>query len=92
MVEDHFRYHQFYANTLLALLAGYPVARAALPSDWPSSGLDIGFTLLCVVLFACSRDALLRYYTRTTRLLETSQLDVRHSRARAPRQRTRRGR
>ena len=29
LVEDHFRYHQFYANTLLALLVGYPAWRGS---------------------------------------------------------------
>jgi uncharacterized membrane protein YciS (DUF1049 family) len=54
-VEQNYRYHQFYANTLIAVL-------------WV--GTDIGVILLCAGLFAGSRDALMKFRTRTSQLVK----------------------
>jgi hypothetical protein len=69
LVQNHFRYYEFCGNTLIALLWAYGVNRAigALSSLGP--GTDLGMIVLCLVLFTASRDALAKYYIRTSRIL-----------------------
>jgi hypothetical protein len=69
LVESHYRYYQFYANTLVAAAWAYAVHRWA--GDLPVLGVgsDLGVLLLCGVLFAGSRDALSKYRDRTRQLL-----------------------
>ena len=69
IVEAHYRYYQFYGNTLVAIVAAYGLNR--MEGTWRllGTGTDIGILLLCVVLFAGSRDALRKYYSRTGRLI-----------------------
>lgn len=64
-VQHHYRYYQFYANTLIAVIWTYAVNRIAgtLPLAGPAT--DLGIVILCFVLFAGSRDALAKYYDRT---------------------------
>jgi len=70
LVEDHFRYYQFYGNTLLAGLLAYPMWRSHTDlSEWPLAPTDTAFVTIEVVLFLASRDALKRYYGRVSRLL-----------------------
>ena len=70
LVEFHYRYYQFFANMLIALAFGYVAFRAApAGSDAPSTAADIGFGVVCVVLFVTSRDALQKYYCRAGELL-----------------------
>lgn len=67
--EQHYRYYQFYGNTLVAL------CMAAVVRGWlvVRSGADAFQLLLLVVtallLFAGSRDTLGKYYRRITELL-----------------------
>lgn len=70
LVEDHFRYHQFYANTALALLIGHPLWRhhSGL-TGLPGWAIDALAACVVLVLLLASRDALGRYYARTNRLL-----------------------
>ncbi|MBW3596957.1 MAG: hypothetical protein KY475_06745 [Planctomycetes bacterium] len=70
IVQDHYRYYQFYANMLVAVVFLFVARLATLPETaamplW----MVTGFVLLETVLVAGSRDALRRYYTRGTRLL-----------------------
>lgn len=87
LVENHYRYYQFYANMLVALGLAYPTwclsAGGSLfqPTDW-------GFLLVEGVFFAASRDALGRYYRRSAILLGTRERRVSHDQ----RTRQRRGR
>lgn len=70
MVQYHFRYYEFYANTLLVLLfvavAPHPffgwLAVKPLPTLLCASAISI-------VLFCASRDALQKYYARVSVLL-----------------------
>ncbi len=76
LVEIHYRYYQFYANSLVALLFLYGARRAAFGVF--SSGLgwtDLGFALLAGIFFAGSRDTLRKYYTRVAKLLGTAPAD-----------------
>jgi hypothetical protein len=72
LVENHYRYYQFYANSVVAGGMSYATyssssnANLCQPS-WPA----LGFILLELVLLAGSRDALRKYYLRVERLLET---------------------
>ena len=69
IVEAHYRYYQFYANTLVAVLWAYGMNRIDGTLPLLGTGTDLGVLLLCIVLFAGSRDALSKYYTRTGRLV-----------------------
>jgi hypothetical protein len=69
LVENHYRYYQFVANTLVALLWTYSIARWLNLSPLLSIWTDVGVLGLCAALFAASRDALTKYYTRTARLI-----------------------
>jgi hypothetical protein len=68
--DSHFRYHQFYGNTLVALCFALVVRRSEvlhlLGATWWS---EIGVAVTAAVLFAGSRDALGKYYSRGTSLL-----------------------
>ena len=70
LVENHYRYYQFYANSLVAGAMAYAAhfARHSInlcQPSWPT----LGFILLELVLLAGSRDALRKYYMRVERLL-----------------------
>lgn len=67
LIELHYRYYQFYGNTLVTLLFSYATfrmsSRAAL--GW----VELGVIFLSGVFFAASRDALSKYHRRSQRLL-----------------------
>ena len=69
LVEVHYRYYQFYANTLVAILWAYGINRLLRTSPPLGIGTDLAALILSFVLFVGSRDALTKYYSRTSRLL-----------------------
>jgi hypothetical protein len=69
LVEFHYRYYQFYANTLIAVLWTYSLNRWFATSSLLGPATDVGVLVLCLVLFFGSRDALAKYYSRTARLI-----------------------
>jgi hypothetical protein len=69
LVENHYRYYQFVGNTLVAVLLAYSINRWIGTSALWGMSTDIGILILCAALFAGSRDALSKYYTRTSRLI-----------------------
>ena len=69
LVEHHYRYYHFYANGLMAILWAYLVNRILATSPLLGPGTDLGVLVLCAVLFVGSRDALLKYYARTGKLV-----------------------
>lgn len=69
VVEGTYRYYQFNANLLIAVLFAYPVNRILQTSPFLGLGTDLGMLILCAILFAASRDALAKYYVRSGRLL-----------------------
>jgi hypothetical protein len=69
LVQNHFRYYEFCGNTLLALLWAYGVNRVLGKLPFLSFGTDVAVFIVLLVLFAASRDALAKYYTRTGRLV-----------------------
>lgn len=70
LVENHYRYYQFYANMFIAVAVTY---RARLLAEglpiWQDGWTAIGFIVLETVFFAGSRDTLVKYYARAERLL-----------------------
>ena len=91
LVENHYRYYQFYANTLVALALAYPT--------WRLHGragvfqvTDLGFVAAEGVFLAASRDALRNYYRRSAILLGTRERQVNHDeRSRRRRRRSQHG-
>ncbi len=70
LVENHYRFYQFYANMFIAAAFTYRMYLvAAGRSPFAELGETLAFLLLEVILFAGSRDALAKYYARTGRLL-----------------------
>jgi hypothetical protein len=69
LVDGHYRYYQFYANTLMAVLWAYPIHRFFGTSQFLSLGTDLGALILCAVLFAGARDTLANYYLRAGQLI-----------------------
>ncbi len=72
LVENHYRFYQFYSNSFIAGALAYATHFASTninlcQPSWPT----LGFILLELVLLAGSRDALKKYYSRVERLLET---------------------
>jgi len=69
LVENHYRYYQFVANTLVAVAGAYAINRWAGTSHLFGVSTDIGVVVLCGTLFVASRDNLAKYYSRTGRLV-----------------------
>lgn len=70
LVEFHYRFYQFGANALIAILSTYILFRSSMVGwayQW--GWVDGGLVLVCVVLFLGSRDALRKYYRRAGALL-----------------------
>jgi hypothetical protein len=88
LVENHYRYYQFYANMLIAMFA-------VLLVRWGESGhglgqidlADCGILLMSVVYWAGSRDTLRNYYTRAAFLLGTNERTVCNDERSLPRNR-----
>ena len=70
LIEIHYRYYQFYANTLVASCFAYVAWRLthweSEPWGWP----ELVATALWALFFCGSRDTLRKYYARTKRLLD----------------------
>lgn len=70
IVESHYRYYQFYGNMLVILPLVYAALRFSPTATFPlGEWSDIGVTVLCLVLFAGSRDALQKYYGRSSSVI-----------------------
>lgn len=70
LIENYYRYYQFYGNTLVSLLIAYGLWRSSLPVPPPGPGwIELGLILISAVLLGGSRSALSRYYHRAGDLL-----------------------
>lgn len=70
LVENYYRYYQFYANTLVAMTFWYAAWRLSSASHTtPFGWVDFGVLFIGVVFLAGSRDTLRKYYERATLLL-----------------------
>ncbi|HKQ47599.1 MAG TPA: hypothetical protein VJZ71_05990 [Phycisphaerae bacterium] len=74
LVEFHYRYYQFNANTFIAVGLGYLV-RLAGGCPWCGGfgWTDFGFVMVEAVLLAASRDALRKYYERVSQVLRSAE-------------------
>jgi hypothetical protein len=78
LIEIHYRYYQFFANTLLALCFAYVVRLTAIGWQAYQGGwAELGFASVVCVLFLASRDALGKYYRRAGELLIADRKEVR---------------
>lgn len=71
LTENHYRFHQFYGGSLVALtwlLAARHLAAMSLHSD----RVDVGILLLVVLFWLGSRDSLAKYYRRVDAVLATA--------------------
>jgi hypothetical protein len=75
LVECHYRYYQFYGNTLVATLVAY-AAWSTGPSGSASAGSLALLLALAGVFVAGSRDALRKYYAGSALLLGTLEQEV----------------
>ena len=68
--EHHYRFYQYYANTMVAIICTYTI-RAIVLKIWPWSEPLILVCILftVVVLFIASRNSLGHFYRRTSQLL-----------------------
>lgn len=72
IIENYYRYYQFYGNTLISLAFAYAIWRSTLDDPTPGIGwLDPSFAVIAAILFAGSRSALARYYRRAGDLLDS---------------------
>lgn len=69
LVQNHYRFYAFNANTLLAATIAYVVNRFAGTLPFLGLSTDVGMVLLVAVLFLASRSALTNYFARTARLV-----------------------
>ncbi|MCC7086533.1 MAG: hypothetical protein IT427_16160 [Pirellulales bacterium] len=72
LIENHYRYYQFYANMFIATAFAYFARIFAEGPAFPGRlAAHVGFLALEIVLFAGSRDTLRKYYNRTQQLLNS---------------------
>lgn len=72
LVENHYRYYQFYGNTIVASLVAYAAWRSSPASAGFGIGLvELGLCVLVTVFALGSRDALAQYYAGGALLLGT---------------------
>jgi len=71
LVENHYRYYQFYSNMLVAVVAVFLARATHLGTVCSTDRLQIVFLLLACVFLAASRDTLGKYYGRASQLLGT---------------------
>ena len=69
VVENHYRYYQYYSNTLIAILATF-ILYLVFGKVKPSVAIWIVAILIMLALFFGSRDALNKYYTRANEILK----------------------
>src|SRR6266496_1090753 len=60
LVDNHYRYYQFLANTLVAVIWAYSINRWMATSSRLGVGTDLGVFILCAALFTGSRDSLMK--------------------------------
>jgi hypothetical protein len=63
VVENHYRYYQYYSNTLVAVVLSF-LAFLKFGNEWPSTLTSTLVILLCFTLLLASRDCLKNYNER----------------------------
>jgi hypothetical protein len=65
IVENHYRYYQYYSNTLIAVISAFAVYLVH-GKEKPSWQLWVGVVVLIVILLLASRDSLKKYHERAS--------------------------
>jgi hypothetical protein len=87
LVEHHYRYYQFYGNTLVATVVAYAAWRHSAAAAGVGVGtLEAGLLLVILVFAFGSRDALSKYYAGGSLLLGTVRKECSHDERQAPAQ------
>jgi hypothetical protein len=68
-VENHYRYYQYYSNTLVAVIFAFVIYLLEGPRT-PSLISWIGIIFISVTLFLGARDSLKKYYERSNAVLK----------------------
>ncbi len=68
-VENHYRYYQYYSNSLVAILAAI-LLNFISKSDCAKTWYIIGVSGVCIVLLWGARDALSKHYKKITEILK----------------------
>jgi len=85
LVENHYRYYQFYGNTLVSGLVAYCSWRSVVSTSVHPVGLGDLFLAVTVAVFLMgSRDALSKYYAGGELLLGTVHKEPGHDERQAP--------
>lgn len=84
LVENHYRYYQFYGNSAVALAAAYVSRRAGAASAGPVGLQELVLALVILVFLLGSRDALSKYYAGSVLLLGTVPKEPPHDERQAP--------
>lgn len=72
LIENHYRYYQFYSNMFIAAAFAFSARLLAEGRAFPRPfTATCGFLALEMILFAGSRDTLHKYYSRTQQLLNS---------------------
>jgi len=72
LIENHYRYYQFYANMFIAAAFAFSARLFVEGPAFPRPVAAMcGFLILEMILFAGSRDTLHKYYSRTQQLLNS---------------------
>jgi len=69
VVENHYRYYQYYSNTLIAVILSFGTYVSYGP-ERPSLTLWIGVPVIVIVLYFASRDALSKYHKRAAEIAD----------------------
>jgi hypothetical protein len=68
-VENHYRYYQYYSNTLVAIVAAF-IFDIALGGFRPSIPMYLAGGATALVLFFASKDTLTKYFARANAILK----------------------
>ena len=71
LIENHYRFYQYYSNTFIAAAFAFSARLLSGGSASHPLAATCGFLALEMVLFAGSRDALHKFYSRTQQLLDS---------------------
>lgn len=71
IVENHYRYYQFYANSIVSLVIVYAAHRWANGFHETDGSLELGLLVLCLIFWFASRNTLNHYYSRVVAMMDT---------------------
>lgn len=82
VVEHHYRYYQFYANSLISVLMLYAGHRMSESTD--NILFDLTFFTVLITFWLMSRDTLRKYYRRASQVLKHTKRKPNHGKRKSP--------